>query len=78
MSSDIENSMLSQFKASFLSFQGAPDISSAISQEKNVLNRTMKVSSSFVQFQGNSEYFPLMPVRAVKSCFKTSNSFLWR
>ena len=55
---DIENSMLSQFKASFLSFQGTPDISSGISQEKNVLNRTMKLSSSFVQFQGTSEYFP--------------------
>ena len=31
---DIENSMLSQFKASFLSFQGTPDISSGISREK--------------------------------------------
>ena len=48
----------SQFKASFSSFQGTPDISSGISQEKNVLNRTMKLSSSFVQFQGTSEYFP--------------------
>ena len=38
------NSALSQLKASFLSFQR--------------LNRVMKVSSSFVQFRGTSEYVP--------------------
>ena len=58
-----ENSALSQFEASFLSFQGTPDISSGIS--KNVLNRTMKLSSSFVQSRGTSESRS-MPVRVVK------------
>ena len=53
---DIENSVLSQLKASFLSFQGTPDISSWTSQEQNVLNRAMKVSSSFVQSRGISKY----------------------
>ena len=56
MSSAIENSVLSQFKASFLSFQGTPDISSWTSQEQNVLNRAMKLSSSFVLFRGTSGY----------------------
>ena len=55
---DIENSVLSQFKASFLSSQRTPDISSWTSQEQNVLNRVMNVSSSFVQSRGTSEYFP--------------------
>ena len=58
MSLDIENSVLSQFKASFLSFQGTPDISSGTSQEQNVLNRTMKLSSSFVLSRGTSGYVP--------------------
>ena len=70
MSSDIENSMLLQLKASFLSFQGTPEKSMKMSsiktsQEKNILNRVMNVSS-FVQFRGTSENVPLMPVRAVK------------
>ena len=83
MSSDIENSMLLQLKASFLSFQGTPEKSMKMSsiktsQEQKVLNRVTNVLSSFVQFQGTSEYFRSMPVRAVKSCFKTSSSFLWR
>ena len=61
MSSDIENSVLLQLKASFLSFQGTPEKSMKMSsiktcQEKNILNRVMNVSS-FVQFQGTSEYF---------------------
>ena len=46
----------SQFKAFFLSFQRTPDISSGIFQEKNVLNRTMKLASSFVRSRGTSEY----------------------
>ena len=71
MSSDIENSMLLQLKASFLSFQGTPEKSMKMSsiktsQEQNVLNRVMIVSSSFVQSPGTSENAPLMPVRAVK------------
>lgn len=52
------NSALPQLKASFLSFQGTPDTSSWTSQEQNVLNRAMKVSSSFVQSRGTSEYVP--------------------
>ena len=61
MSSDIENSVLLQFKVSFLSFQGTPEKSMKMSsiktsQEQNVLNRAMKVSSSFVQSRGISKY----------------------
>ena len=68
MSSDIENSVLLLLKVSLLSFQGTPEKSMKMSsiktsQEQNVLNRVVNVSSSFVQSASISHS---MPVRAVK------------